>query len=747
MNHRLHFYYLFIWLLIISCGSLQAQQSTAIVTGSVRASDTELPLSEVNIFLPNTHYGTITNEQGRFTLRLQPSDYQIIFSFIGYELVRRNISVDAGDSLVLDISLNPAPVGGGAVIVEDEVQTPYLNTQYRVNTESVENIPMVGEPDIFSTLKTLPGVIQTNDRTNNLYIRGGSGDQNAIYLDGVQIYNPYHLFGLFGGINLLAIESVALYPADFPVKFSGKLSGIIDIQSKSTESNETSINLGLVASSIALTRDFGETSILAAYRRTYLDALSGAFGFDIPYRFSDANFKIRHHIANGVSVNAWAYFSRDYFTTEEISLDNFFDQNINTGNKWGNSAFAFQIVNETEENTSRLSISSSENILSMSERRAYNVDNTISNVELRGDVIENRWFGTFHMGFYLRKFLLNYDWDGDFTLERIFYREIPLEFNYHLENYMYGIYLQEDVALSESFLFSIGIAWDEWNIYNKFSPRLNMKYRFPNDSVIKLTGGIYYQAYSRGAETIEGSVMGPTFRNSTPSRANSYSLGYERKLNEFFTTNIEIYHRQFEDIVEIQTSNRFPEFHFGEGTTTGLDFYLKKGLGKFTYQLTGSLLSNRVSFRSESYKPYYDTPYSLNIVSSYNLGRGFSLSAQGWYQSGTPYTPVLQKFLAFRNPLQVEDQNAMEIQFIEGDIHSARLSDYFRFDASIQKMGSWGAVDYTIYMQVINLFNTGNILRYQWYEYYYNRAQNDSEQGGTVESLPIIPSLGLKLNF
>ncbi len=732
---------------LLMSGQALTQQNSAVITGKVLDSETDLPLNQVNIFLPGTHLGTITNLQGNFRILLPPDDYQIVFSYIGYEIQRRNVSLNAGDSLYLDISLEPTPIGGGAVIVEDEVQTPYLNTQYRMQTESIENIPMVAEPDIFTALKTLPGVIQTNDRTNNLYIRGGAGDQNAILLDGVQIYNPYHLFGLFGGINMLAVESVDLYPADFPVKFSGKLSGIIDVHSKSTENNETDINLGLVASSIALTRDFGRTSLLAAYRRTYLDALSGAFGFDIPYQFSDANLKLKHQLTEGLSINSWGYFSRDYFTTNEISLDNFFDQSINTGNKWGNSAFAFQIENETVENTSRLSISSTENTLYMSEPDAYQVANTIRNIELRGDVIENRWFGTFHMGFYLRKFLLNYDWDGDFTLEKIFYRDIPLQFQHYYDKYIFGIYLQEDVALSDAFLLSGGIAWDEWELYDRFSPRLNLKYLFPNESFLKLTAGVYYQAYSRGAETIEGSVMAPTFANESPSRAYSYSLGYERKLNEFFTTNVEIYHRQFDDIVEVQTSNLFPEFFYGKGTTTGIDFYLKKGLGKFTYQITGSLLSNEVTFRSETYKPYYDTPYSVNVFSTYNIGSGFSLSLQGWYQSGTPYTPVLEKYLGFRDPLQVQDPDAMEIKFIEGDYHSTRLSDYSRFDASVQKMGSWGPVNYTLYLQVINLFNTGNILRYHWYEYYYQRAPGEENNAGTVESLPIIPSVGLRLRF
>ena len=58
-------------------------------------------------------------------------------------------------------------------------------------------VPSVGEPDVVRVVQLLPGVMARNDFNTGLNVRGGSADQNLVLLDGIPIYNPFHMGGLF----------------------------------------------------------------------------------------------------------------------------------------------------------------------------------------------------------------------------------------------------------------------------------------------------------------------------------------------------------------------------------------------------------------------------------------------------------------------------------------------------------------------------------------------------------------------
>jgi len=274
-----------------------------------------------------------------------------------------------------------------------------------------------------------------------------------------------------------------------------------------------------------------------------------------------------------------------------------------------------------------------------------------------------------------------------------------------------------------------------------------LRWLFDKYSSLSLSFGYYYQPFSQGAVPREGSIVAPIFHNSKASEARTVSLGYEKELNEYYNYSIELYQRTFNDIVEIRTDETFPMFRYGNGEAYGLDGMFKKGLGDFTFQLSGSVQKNEVTFRDTTFTPDWDTPYALSGILSYRFNDVWSINTQTTYQSGTPYTPVIEKYLKFLDPRKGNEIGDMKMTFVNGAKNSARLSDYFRFDVSLQNRGTWGPVDYMIYLQVLNLFNTGNILRYSWYDYYYSVSQGECNKTGTVTAMPVIPSLGIALNF
>ncbi|MCF7803961.1 MAG: TonB-dependent receptor [Candidatus Marinimicrobia bacterium] len=724
-------------------------QSPATITGEVTDSLGK-PLPGTNVWIPDSPFGSSTDQAGHFQIEVPPGEYTVFFNRIGYRLETRTLPITAGEEVSLNITLDVEPVRmRGGIVVEEESQSPYLNTQYRATPYTAQNITSIAEPDVFTTITSLPGIIQTNDLTGNLYVRGGASDQNRILLDGVPIYNPYHLFGLFGSFNIWALESFNVYPAEFPVRYSGRLSSIIDIRTRDPWSGDVTIaNLSLVSSGATVTRSWKDEAVLVSARRSYLDLMSQILGADLPYYFYDTNLKFVHKFTEALQLRAWGYFSQDRFRPGLNSLQDLLDKSPGSlVNRWGNQAGALQMEYNTSSQHSRVSLAVSRNYLEMYSEDAYSVDNSLRDIILRADVIQPYGKQVVHVGFYLTNKHLSYNWNGDYTLERVFYPDIPTVFQYNYREYLYGIYFQDEITITPKLLVSGGVIWDHWRSVEPFSPRLNIKWRRTEDSFFKLAAGVYHQNFSQGAETREGSVNAPVFPTQRASRALTISLGYSKKLNRYYSLNVEAYRRYFHDVPQIYRNAQFPEFEYGTGGAIGLDFYLKKGLGTFTYQLSGAVQQNTVEFSGNSFNPDWDVPFNINALFNWNITDDIALNSRILYHSGTPYTPVVEKYLRFQNPFHGGSEDSLTVIYKPGEQNSERLPGYFRMDLGLKKRGTWGPLEYQFNFQVMNLFNTQNILRYQWYDYYYNQTQSQDENGGTVTGLPLIPSFGIVLRY
>ena len=85
-------------------------------------------------------------------------------------------------------------------------------------------------------------------------VRGGATDQNLILFNGGTVYNPTHLFGLFSIFNSDMVKDMELYKSSIPAKFGGRISSVLDINSRegSKEKFQGSASLGLLTSSLTL---------------------------------------------------------------------------------------------------------------------------------------------------------------------------------------------------------------------------------------------------------------------------------------------------------------------------------------------------------------------------------------------------------------------------------------------------------------------------------------------------------------
>ncbi len=86
--------------------------------------------------------------------------------------------------------------------------------------------------NVFRTLQTLPGVAATEEFGSRLAVRGGSPDQNLTVMDGVEVHDPYRLFGLTSAFNPETIQRFDLATGGFSAKYGDRLSSLLSVENR-----------------------------------------------------------------------------------------------------------------------------------------------------------------------------------------------------------------------------------------------------------------------------------------------------------------------------------------------------------------------------------------------------------------------------------------------------------------------------------------------------------------------------------
>jgi vitamin B12 transporter len=153
-----------------------------------------------------------------------------------------------------------------------------------------EVMAVAGAADnVFRALQTLPGVAGTAEFDSRLSVRGGSPDENLTIMDGVEIHDPYRLFGLTSAFNPETVRSFDLYAGAFSVKYGDRLSSLLVVENRpGTEEGRLrgATALSLTDANVVLEGRLprgSRGSWLVTARRTYYDLVANRIvGTDLP---------------------------------------------------------------------------------------------------------------------------------------------------------------------------------------------------------------------------------------------------------------------------------------------------------------------------------------------------------------------------------------------------------------------------------------------------------------------------------
>lgn len=220
--------FLFICLLVNL--SAFAQKTGATISGHVR-NENENPMPQVSVSILGSTAGTVTNDSGFFSLRVSSGKaFALLFSYTGYKTAQQNFILAEGEKEMVTIRLEP----GGQLLEEVIVKEQRGRTEaglIRVNPKAVLNLP-TPVTGVESLIKIFVG--SNNELTSQYNVRGGSYDENLIYVNDFEIFRPYLVrSGQQEGlsfINPAMVRHINFYNGGFQARYGDKMSSVLDIQ-------------------------------------------------------------------------------------------------------------------------------------------------------------------------------------------------------------------------------------------------------------------------------------------------------------------------------------------------------------------------------------------------------------------------------------------------------------------------------------------------------------------------------------
>jgi len=226
----------YLLLLFFSVLYLSAVGHASSVSGFVFDESDGESLTGANIFFEKISFGAISNNSGYYVVSDLPAGkYLLHCSYVGYRDYSIEIELKENQNFKLMIQLKPALMETEAVVVSaDSVRTAVrlfrkAISRIDISPAEIKTMPAVAETDLLRMLQSLPGILPISDFSSKIYVRGGTSDQNLYLIDGADVYNPEHAFGLFSTFNTDAVKDIKISKGGFAAEYGGRLSSVLDV--------------------------------------------------------------------------------------------------------------------------------------------------------------------------------------------------------------------------------------------------------------------------------------------------------------------------------------------------------------------------------------------------------------------------------------------------------------------------------------------------------------------------------------
>lgn len=261
----------------------------------------EKPLEFATVRIAGTAIGTSTGLDGSYRLSAPQKDtITVVFTCIGYNELTRKLINPKGD-LALTVRLRHKDHQLSEIEITDfRKQTGQMQS---LDTESYKLSPDVSGGSVESMLTTLGGVNSSNELSSQYSVRGGTYDENSVYINGVEVYRPQLVTsGQQEGLSVInpdMVGAIGFSTGGFGVEYGDKMSSALDITYREPEAFEGSVSASLMGGSIAIGQATHKFSQLhgVRYKRnaSLLSSMESKGEYDPNFFDYQTNLSLRFH--------------------------------------------------------------------------------------------------------------------------------------------------------------------------------------------------------------------------------------------------------------------------------------------------------------------------------------------------------------------------------------------------------------------------------------------------------------------
>jgi hypothetical protein len=714
-----------------------------------------------------------TDEDGSFVLEVKADGrYEVLISAPGFARLSRNVTVESGSTEELRVRLVPLRVTETVTVSSSYSMLERTSVSgTAMQREDIENLPHFGD-DLYRVIGVLPSTT-SNDVSSKFGVRGGLGRENLVLLDGLEIFEPFHLKdyeGVFSIFDPRMIGGADLFPGAFSAKYGDRSSGVLSMDTVMPAGRATSVGVSLSNVWVNSTGRFdeGNGAWIASARRGYLDIVMDLAGANDEDEKEDPSYtdvfgRVSWWVTPKQSIALNVLFADDTLDLEEKEAEEDIVAETSYGNwyVWGTHEMV---------PTPKLFV---ETVLALGhmdrDRDADGLDHGDTYVirDIRDtDVLTLKQSWSYELsdrqllewGFEARSYDTEYDYRSTVSIGR----GIPdprfrppqssTDFQDTFDGEYYSAFLSNRFRPARDLTAEIGARYERLTLTDEdhVSPRINLLWNMSERNSLNAGWGYVYQSHRPNELDVQDGER--EFMDA--ERAEHRVLGFERRFRAGWSLRAEAYERRTED-PRVRYSNlfdplgQFPEAAYDRiriaptrSTSRGIELFVRGAGGEkldWWASYVWSEVEDRIDGRDQ--KRWFDQPHAVTLNANYRPGPRWNLNAVWLYHTGWPDTEVTAEL--------VSTPSGPEVVPRVGPFYDERLPDYHRLDVRASYTKAYGKSRLTFFIDVQNLYGRTNLSGYEY--------DDDSflvQPDGSVRVVPeeedwlgLLPSFGVSWEF
>ncbi|MEO0203310.1 MAG: TonB-dependent receptor [candidate division WOR-3 bacterium] len=674
--------------------------------------------------------GLYCDEKGFFQIKLKEGKYQLKISALGYEEYNKEIELKG--NVQLKIYLKPVGVKLNEIVISAKRET--FRKDFSINTiqdvQKYKTLPSPFEKDLMRVIQVQSGVVFANDFSGRFSVRGSAPFENLTILDGMFLYNPYHLGSFISIFDLDLLSSFQFLKGGYSAKYGNATGSIIDakIREGSYKEYKNLVAISPITTKLLFEGPFSNySSFVVSFRRTYIQEFAKIFNFDIPYSFFDIIGKFSYNFSEITNLSFSFINSQDNLRFSDIVSSN-----------WGNRGIGINYKTFWSNYLLNSYLTYTQNFIDFGLfSKTFNIKNEFSilSMRLNFEYIASDWnissgFDLAYITGYYRSniFGIKIDRSGTPFISSLFlelkrdYKNFMLNIGTRLNYYkLSGYYFKEDFSIE---------------------PRTQLKYFLKEQLSIKSAIGLYNQ-YAIGFTNNNLQISSfyfwaPTFENVKPVKTPHIIFGIEG-IPKFGNFEFVVFLKPYLNTVEINpertdiTNIDKELLKNGKALSYGFDIWFENKNLEISYTLSFSY--DKLEGETLWHRTSFDKRHVFNFTLRTNLFNG-EIGLKLTYASGSPYTDIISRYLVS----SVFPDGSLEFPFWY-EVYSPRnlltLPSYKRVD--IYYEGKYKSLNYGL--GVINVFNFKNLFL-SFYDYNKNPPLKRE-----IYQIPFLPYFTIRANF